>query len=329
MLTLWDMICILTQSAKERKKKQHPQVNENNTKNLRRLFILHQLVFCLDNTSSIDCHGGSSELIKVFNRLGICVSFDTLLRHIQGTVQHLNKHRLLHGMNSNLITVFTMDNIDFMHSYAQVFSGNQQLSWHGTTVQAIQCKPSLDVSSSNKGVASGRRRLHALLSPINSPDKVTRSPLQKRSRARTGTELSLSSSTSSTATDTSGYDFTLSTSTYRPDPFSLSIETFRVTITENSKVHEFMAHTTSYCLLQNGIKGDKQLIGFQLFISIATKAPKPEVGSVKYIQVLDEVADSKDTILHVISELHAECICKHNHKYLVLEGDAKHTKLSR
>lgn len=39
--------------------------------------------------------------------------------------------------------------------------------------------------------------------------------------------------------------------------------------------------------------------------------------------MLDEIADSKDTILHVISELHAEYICKHNHKYLVLEGDAK------
>jgi len=38
--------------------------------------------------------------------------------------------------------------------------------------------------------------------------------------------------------------------------------------------------------------------------------------------MLDEVADSKDTILHV-SEVHAEYISKHDHKYLVLEGNAK------
>ncbi len=42
----------------------------------------------------------------------------------------------------------------------------------------------------------------------------------------------------------------------------------------------------------------------------------------QYVQVLDEVADTKYTILHVISELHAEYISKHDHKYLVLEGDA-------
>lgn len=71
---------------------------------------------------------------------------------------------------------------------------------------------------------------------------------------------------------------------------------------------------------KNGIC-DKQLIGLQSFFEIATNASKPEVGIVKYVQVLDEVADNKDTILHIISQLHAEC--KHSHKYLVLEGDAK------
>ena len=118
------------------------------------------------------------------------MSLDTLLRHIQGTTQHLTNCGLLQDMNCNLLTVFTVDNIDFMHSYAQVFSGNQQLSWHGTTLQAVQCKPLLDESYSNKGVTPGTRRLHALLSPVNSPDKDTWSPLQKRSRARTGTEFS-------------------------------------------------------------------------------------------------------------------------------------------
>jgi len=135
-------------------------VYDGSTKNLRRLFILHQLMYCLDDTCSapfhtltadlIDCYGGSTELIRVFNQLGVCVSFDTLLRHIQGTVQHLNNHGMLQGLDCNHLTVFTMDNIDFMHSYAQVFSGNQQLSWHGTTLQAVQCKPSADSSHFNK-----------------------------------------------------------------------------------------------------------------------------------------------------------------------------------
>ena len=39
--------------------------------------------------------------------------------------------------------------------------------------------------------------------------------------------------------------------------------------------------------------------------------------------MLDEKADSKDTMLHVISELHDQHIVKNQIKWLVLEGDAK------
>ena len=156
---------------------------------------------------------------------------------------------------------------------------------------------------------------------MTTPEKDTRSPLPKRSRARTGTEFSLPSLT---ASDIS-YDFTLVTTT-KPDPLTLSIENFRVTVTESSKVLEFLAHATSYCLLQNGIQEEQQLLGLQSFFSIATKASKPEVGIVKYVQVLDEVADSKDTILHFISELHAEYISKHNH---YLREMLKHMKSFR
>lgn len=35
------------------------------------------------------------------------------------------------------------------------------------------------------------------------------------------------------------------------------------------------------------------------------------------------MSDSKDTILHVISELYTRYMIEHDHKFLVLEGDAK------
>ena len=53
---LWDTICILTQSTRERKNQKHSQVYEGNTKNLRRLFIMQQIMFCLDNTCSLPFH---------------------------------------------------------------------------------------------------------------------------------------------------------------------------------------------------------------------------------------------------------------------------------
>ena len=137
---LWDAICIITQNVKPNKKPE-----ESITKNTRRLFILHQIMFCMDNRCSmpfhvlnvdlIDCYGGSAELLKIFNRLGVCVSFDTLSRHIQTTVEEINDKGLLQGLDPNALTMFSLDNIDFLHSNAQVFCGNQQLSWHGTTVQ--------------------------------------------------------------------------------------------------------------------------------------------------------------------------------------------------
>ena len=243
------------------------------------------MMFCIDSTYSkpfhvltadlIDCHGGGSELIKIFNHLGICVSMDTLLRHIQGTTQHLNEAGLLHDLDCNLLTVFTYDNIDFMHSYAQVFSGNQQVSWHGTTLQAVQCKPS--VCDSVTRLRPGSRRSHALLSPYNSPDKDIRSPLLKRSRERTGTEIPQHNST---FVDQGNYNFAQVCSTFQP-PVLLSIEDFRVMKGEQIKVAEFLTHAMSYCLLQNcADKKNLLLTGLQDFMTIAFKSSKPEVGVV-------------------------------------------------
>ena len=315
---LWNVICTMTQSVRERKQQPWPPVN-NDTKNVRGLFILHQIMYCLDSTCSgpfhslladfIDSYSGSSELITAFNRLGVCVSIDTLQRDIQGVVQHLRSKGLLQGINPKPVTLFSMDNLDFLKSYAQIFSGNQQLSWHGTTVQAVQSKP----TSGSSDPTTGRRRQHALLSPVNSPDKAARSPVRKRRRARTGTEKS-------SAVVTSTYDFTQSR--YKPHPVTLTLNNFRVTTLEEKKVAEFVVQATSYCLLRNG-EGEKQMIGLQAFYAVSTKAAQPEVGMVAYIQVLDEVADYKDTILHIISGLHAEYICQQNHNFLVLEGDAK------
>ena len=42
-----------------------------------------------------------------------------------------------------------------------------------------------------------------------------------------------------------------------------------------------------------------------------------------YITVLDEKADSKDTVLHLINELYAAYVRSHEKSFMVLEGDAK------
>ena len=53
------------------------------------------------------------------------------------------KHPCTSFFNSSIFTIVSADDIDFMHSHARVFRGNQSGSWHGTTVQMVQPLPSL------------------------------------------------------------------------------------------------------------------------------------------------------------------------------------------
>ena len=86
-------------------------------------------------TDLVDSQGGSLVLIQVLNRLGICFSIDTLARFIQHKKSTVIQHQFKH-LSNDAFTVVSADNLDFMHSFARVFCGNQHSSWHGTTVQA-------------------------------------------------------------------------------------------------------------------------------------------------------------------------------------------------
>ena len=102
-------------------------------------FPMHTLV-----TAVIDSQGGSSLLTKILNRLAVCSSADTLSRFIN----HKSALQLQH-LRSNLatdsFTVVSVDNIDYLHSYARVCQNNQKSSWHGNTVQVVQPLPSLSL----------------------------------------------------------------------------------------------------------------------------------------------------------------------------------------
>lgn len=189
----------MTQSTSEKKKHKCSEKYKH-IKKIRRLFILYQIMFCINKNSYtpfhvltadlIDCYGGSSELIRVFNRLGVCTSYDTLLRQIHESVEASRSQGIIQGLVPSVITLFSMDYIDFLKSHAQVYKGNQQLTWHGTTIQAVQPLPSLNTEVSE--LLHSRRRPHTELSPFPSPDHPTRSPLPKRfhGRPRTAVEFS-------------------------------------------------------------------------------------------------------------------------------------------
>lgn len=314
---LWEFICILT-ATDTLESDEAARI-----KNLRRVFILHQVMFCMDSKCStpfqllhadlVNTYGGSAELLKLFNHLGVCVSLDTLKRHMQTTVTELTGKGLLQGLDTTKIILFTMDNLDFLFSFAQVFCGNQRLSSHCTTLQAIQPKPSIGHTQPSQPAASSKKRKHVLTEPLNG------AVVPKRwCRARTGTER-CSSHAQNSPEVTLEYNFVATS--YNPSHSNLTLSAFRVTAEEDKHISLFVQHTTSYCLCKNAAPGD--FVGFQTFYAVSEKVKAPEVARVKYIGVLDEVADTKETLLHVLSDLHCEYIRKEQNQFLVLEGDAK------
>ena len=137
-----------------------------------------------------------------------------------------------------------------------------------------------------------------------------RFPAPKRSRARTGKEFLL---------PLDYYDFTVVTTTNKPDPFTLSIEHFRFTVSESSKLHEFMTHATSYSLLKYSIGEEQQLLTSKGFFSIATNVSKPEVELYSMYRCWMKWLRARTLSCMLLASFNAEYISKHNHKYLVLE----------
>ena len=82
----------------------------------------------------------------MLNQLGLCASADTLARYIQH--KSINKETAMNCCpNSDSFTVVSADNIDFLDSYARVYTGSKNSSWHGLSIQVDQPLPSLSIES--------------------------------------------------------------------------------------------------------------------------------------------------------------------------------------
>ena len=94
-------------------------------------------------------NGGSKELIKIMNRVGAVASNDTLQRHIESVSVYRLQKGLTHELNLNALAIVSVDNIDFLQSYAFVYSGDVSRSWHGTTIQVVQPTPPFVINNTN------------------------------------------------------------------------------------------------------------------------------------------------------------------------------------
>ena len=125
---------------------------KSHTKKLRCFNLACIIMFCANSecnfplhtllADAIECFGGSTELIRIFNRLGVVTSKDTHARYVEHVVTQYEEGNRLKDLTKGRFTVASLDNLDFLQSHAAVYCGDQHRSTHVTTIQVVQPKPS-------------------------------------------------------------------------------------------------------------------------------------------------------------------------------------------
>ena len=312
-------------------------------------------MFCVDDCCSFPLHilttdlvhsqGGTAQLIRILNRLGVCVSLDTLSRFIQSKVEIRDgRHPCESFFTSNAFTVVSVDNIDFLHSYAQIFNGKQVSSWHGTSVQVVQPYPSLDVihSSGAGSIAeepvgqnnndnlpqftpapSSRKRIERS-SPLPSPLKLTQSPKAKHQRrARTEVEKHKDENDQVQAHSISHFDMHVVPQQSLKEK---SLKDFMLNQDECEALaelqHDLFAYMIQKIAVSKQCTKEKNMMNIQDYFTLI-RVTHTEKSKFAYLDVINAVADSKDTILMLLNDLYTKFIKEKGKEYLVIEGDQK------
>ncbi|XP_064384664.1 uncharacterized protein LOC135333611 [Halichondria panicea] len=311
---IWRAISLLTKPLSKKAIKNTSQV-----RTIRRFFCVCVLFFTINNQCSFPIHtllteaietcGGSIRLVRMFNRLGICASSETALRYVQYRIEKRASEGIMKSYPSNCFMIASADNIDYIHHYARVYCGKQQLSWHGTTVQIAQPKPlTLTTNTDLIGNRMLTKRVYSTRSPIKSPQP------KKLRRSRTGAIRALSASEESSNTI---YTHVQSTETT-----PLSMNDFGLKLNEESALKKFQNIAGNYILLKVACTAHATpLIDFQAYFSLSSNICSVERSNIIYYNVLDQKCDDNETVLSIINDLYNKFIATKKQALIFLEGD--------
>ena len=357
---LWENICILTQSVNEGKNRGTATSEysfHGRIKRLRRAYILSLILFVTNSECSFPFHialsdaiescGGSSELIKILNRVGAVASVETLKRTIHSISQDRKDAGVKSLLIENVFTIASADNIDFLQSNAAVYAGDQHRSWHATSMQLVQPTPNICIQPSlrkrlfpseasstlvpTKHVkhcastsADPVQQLHCLLSrkrqerstssPICSPQQTTVPPCAKKfKRARTFKESGTCIAEQHQRecirqhVSTHGNCTTQDSST---SACTISIQSFQVEPFEQKALNELSLTLFKYVyvMLKEALAPDKLFIDCKTFCGMAMPdMPEAQCSNVVYLPIVDMHADTMDAMEMVVSKLYREC----------------------
>ncbi len=173
-----------------------------------------------------------------------------------------------------------------------------------------------------------RKAKRSQLSPYSSPNKLCQPPIPKiQRRARSGVESACTNRSIFTQIEND------STNT-RSAPLSawghLDVSSFEMSPCEMKSLEDLLHTLCMYQLTKHVFskigKRDKSVVLLdlhQFLILRQSFQPQPEKSEVVFLQVLDAIADHKDTVIFVRNDLHTRFIKRKGMKHLLVEGDAK------
>ena len=141
-------------------------------------------------------------------------------------------------------------------------------------------------------------------------------------RLRTGTEKKPSEST---IPSTEQIWRNTSHHYHQPSVKERAIDDFKMNEDETMALEELKEEINTYMIHKFAVSTSipqKTFLNVQDHFSV-TRVTHTERSNVIYLQVKDAVADTKDTMMDMLHELHQQYVVKQNHKWLVVEGDGK------